>query len=203
MPIGFPFRIDTINCPYYFSEGGSSFLTDTNNVTVSGFIMTIASLNDRGYTIDSVAHSPIRYKVTGPVGNRIFKSEFFNAGFDQQLQTSGVMTDSVNLQVWFYEDSGAVELRYGPSLITDPSYFDPVNFVGYGQDLDTNFSGKIYVLNGNPAAPTVQAVNMVNGNQTTVFAGLSSFPPGGTVNRYPRKAVTGVCNVPAAEQVLV
>ncbi len=203
MPIGFPFRIDTINCSYYFSEGGASFLTDTANTTVSGFIMTSASLDDRGYSIDSVSHSPIRYKVTGPVGNRIFKSEFFNAGFDQQLQNYGVMTDSVNLQVWLYEDSDAVEMRYGPSLISDPTYFSPINFAGYGQDIDTNGNGKIYVLNGNPANPTLQTVALLNGNPATIFAGLSAFPPSGTVYRFSRKAGTGISNVPDAEQVVV
>lgn len=183
-PVGFAFNIDTIHCPYMFSSGGSSFATDTNVVTISAFLFTSASLDDRGYMTDSVAHSPIRYKLTGPAGHRIFKFEIANAGFDQQLLDMGVMTDSVSLQSWFYEDSGIVELRYGPSHITGTDYFTPFNFAGYARDVDSNGNGLFYALGGNPLSPIVQHVPLVGGNPSVAFSGLTSFPPSGTVYRF-------------------
>ena len=185
-PIGFPFTIDTFHCSNFYSEGANTTSTDTTSATFSGFILTDAGLDDRGGVGGgSVSHSPVRYEVTGSAGHQIFKFEVFNAGFDQQLVDSGFMSDSVDMQMWYYEDSGTVELRYGPSLITGTDYFNYSGTMsGFVQNLDSNGNGTTYLLGGIPANPTVQTVPLVSGNPTTTFDVLSSFPPSGTVYRF-------------------
>ncbi len=185
-PIGFPFTIDTFHCSNFYSEGANTTSTDTTSATFSGFILTDAGLDDRGSVGGgTVSLSPVRYEVTGSAGHQVFKFEVFNAGFDQQLVDSGFMSDSVDMQLWYYEDSGIVEIRYGPSLITGTDYFNFAGTMsGFVQNLDSNGDGTIYLLGGNPASPTVQAVPLVSGNPTTTVNVLSSFPPSGTVYRF-------------------
>ena len=196
-PVGFHFLIDTINCPDFIFNDNTVF-ADTGNF-VDGFIISDADFTDRG--IDSMikSKSPVRYKVTGPAKERIFKTEYFSAGFDLQFQQGLPLTDSVNFQVWFYEDSGTVEIRFGPSLVSVPDYFQAIgqDLSGYGQHVDTNGNGYLYVLKGNPAHPTMQTVHFVGGAPTTSFSGLDTWPPNGTVYRYTRKNPINLVQVPA------
>ncbi len=203
-PLGFPFKIDTINCPYFISEGGNVSVTDTATVTFSGFILTDASLDDRGYTTDTVSHSPVKYKLTGTAGHHIFMYEVSNAGFDQQLLDISKMTDSVNLQIWYYEDSGIVELRYGTSLVTGTDYFDPAGpIAGYLEDFVSG-NGTVYMLGGNPASPILQKVPISGGMPTIAYSGLSSFPPDGTVYRFtPNFAPLSIGQVFIPENIIV
>jgi len=204
-PIGFAFKIDTTSCPYFLCEGGSDFVTDTNMNAGSGFILTDATLDDRGYG-GSVSRSPVRYKISGPVGQRIFKAEVFNAGFDQEYIDSNTFNDSVNLQVWLYEDSNIVELRYGPSRVTGADYYSfGGNLAGYAKVINTN--GYMYILSGDPASPTVQTIQVISDNFNSNPVPLSSFPPSGTVYRFtpivPADTTTSVKDVFSVENVMV
>ncbi len=195
-PVGFHFLIDTINCPAFIFND-NSFFADSGNF-LDGFIISDADFTDRG--IDSLikSKSPVRYKVTGPPKERIFKAEYFNVGFDYQFQQGIPLTDSVNFQVWFYEDSGTVEIRFGPSLVSVSDYFQFIgnDVSGYVQHIDTNGNGYLYILKGNPAHPTMQTVHMVNGIPTTSFSGLDAWPPNGTVYKYTRKNPINLVQVP-------
>ena len=196
VPIGFPFQVDTIHCSYMFLQGGGNTSADTANVTASGFLLTDASLDDRAYTLGTTPLSPIRWVMSGTAPNRILKVETVNAGFDQQLVDSGFMKDSVNLQVWYYEDSGIVELRYGPSHITGTNYFHfPTTTAGYMKDLDTFGNGTFYALGGTPTNPVVQTVPFVAFNPSGVMLPLSGFPTSGQVYRFARIDRTSVPSV--------
>ncbi len=204
IPTGFPFMIDTIHCSYMFMQGGGTTATDTANVTASGFLLTDASLDDRGYTLGGTSLSPIRWVLSGTTPNRILKVEAFNCGFDQQLIDSGFMKDSVNLQVWYYEDSDIVELRYGPSLITGTDYFiAPTTIAGYMKDMDTFGNGTFYALGGNPNNPVVQTVPFAGGNPVGTFLPLSGFPQSGQVYRFARIDRTGVPSVFSSDNIKV
>jgi len=184
-PIGFPFMIDTFHCSSFISPGANDPATDSNSVITSGFIIEDGDLDDRGFVTDSFSLSPVRYKVTGPVGHQIFKFEVWNAGFDQQFSATGAMTDSFCFQYWYYQDSNVVELRYGPSRVTRTDYFALGKpFAGFGQNVDTGGNGTLYILGGNPNSPNVQTVPLVAGNPTTIFSPLNSFPTSGTVYRF-------------------
>jgi hypothetical protein len=181
----FPFHIGRSVCPAFISEGGSDVVTDTLNVGYSGFTLTDATLDDRGLVGDTVSRSPVRYMVSGATGHRIFKVEVANAGFDQEYLDSNTLNDSVNLQIWYYEDSNIVELRYGPSHITGTDYFAlGGNIVAFADSLDDNSNGNAYVLSGNPMTPTIQLITLTNGIPNTLPTPLSSFPASGTVYRF-------------------
>jgi Secretion system C-terminal sorting domain len=203
-PIGFPFQIDTMLCTNMFLSGGGSVVSDTANVPVSGFVLTDASLDDRAYTLGTTPLSPIRWVLSGTAPNRILKVETVNAGFDQQLIDSGFMKDSVNLQVWYYEDSDIVELRYGPSHITGTGYFLLANTIaGYIKDIDTNGNGTFYALGGVPTNPVVQTVPLAGGNPTGLMVPLSGFPASGQVYRFARIDRTGVPSVFTSDNIKV
>ena len=196
IPIGFHFLIDTFNCPNFFSWG-DVVLADTGNF-IDGFIISDATFIDRGSDSMLKSKSPVRYKVTGPAKQRIFKVEFFNAGFDQQLANGLPLSDSISFQVWFYEDSGNVEIRFGPSLVTGTDYFQFTgnDVTGYAQHMDTNGNGYLYTLKGDPAHPNMQTVHMVSGIPTTPIMGLNTWPPTGMVYKYARKNPINLVQVP-------
>jgi len=83
----------------------------------------------------------------GSSPNRIFKIEWGNIGF--QYDTLG--NDSVNFQVWFYENGGIIEYHYGPSSVKNPfSWNGETGAYVYLVDYDGN---NTYGLKGNPSAP--------------------------------------------------
>lgn len=160
--------------------------TDTIGVATA-FVPFGADLTDRAMTATPV--SPIRYQISGTAPNRIFKLEFFNAGFYEELMNYGTLDDSVNFQVWLYETTDIVEFRFGSSFINHASdYFDGVApYIGYAKNMDLS-SGtleKLYLLKGASAAPGIDSFTAIAPSMSSV----SSYPANGTVYRFVPKAV--------------
>jgi hypothetical protein len=63
--------------------------------------------------------SPLSYKIDGTTGNRIAKIEFKNCGSYEDFE----LTMSVNFQIWLYENTNIIELRYGENTITSAAIF--------------------------------------------------------------------------------
>jgi hypothetical protein len=192
MPIGFTFKINGQPTNQITIIGGDFLAPDTTGIQ-SGFGIISSIMRDRGTT---TSLSPIRYAITGAAGSRIFKLELFNAGFDEELFTYGTTNDSANLQVWLYETSNIVEIRYGGARISHfSSYFDKGLQLGFVKNLDKNMGTleKAYVLKGNPAAPTIDSISMTSTNTP----GLTAMPASGTVYRFSPKAgsSTGIVSV--------
>jgi hypothetical protein len=153
----------------------------TNGDTSTAFVPMDGDLRDRG---TMTPRSPIRYAVTGTAPSRIFKLEYFNAGFFED----SLNTDSVNFQLWLYETSNVVELRYGSSRLTPANlstYFTLASggpFVGFFKNIDFNSGtfGKLYHLTGLSTAPSVDSVVL----PTLPSSGLSGYPANGTVYRF-------------------
>lgn len=74
-----------------------------------------ADLISRG---TSVSTSPIRTQLSGPVGNRILKIEWVNAGFYSDASE----TDFVNFQIWIKEAGNVIESHIGPNSVNASSY---------------------------------------------------------------------------------
>jgi hypothetical protein len=156
--------------------------TDTTGV-VNGFMPLFALLADRGTGTDS-SHSPIRYTVSGTAPSRIFKVEYWNAGFADIVSGSLLGTDSVNFQVWAYETSDIIEFHYGDAKITDT---DMIFFMGKGpmvayfrhMDVADGEPEIAYMLKGDPAAPSIDSTTDMD---KTV--NLNSMPAKGTVYRF-------------------
>lgn len=163
--------------------------TDTTSL-FNGFCILDADLQDRG-KVDTFSKSSIRYRTDIVGGKKVVKVELFNAGFWREKDLHGTMDDSVNLQVWLYEGTNAIELRYGPSKISHTSdYFiygtavGPV--IGFVKDaglFSLNLS-KLYHLKGNPGSPSFDSCGTSINNVTST---LDAYPPSGTVYRFTPK----------------
>jgi len=196
LPLGFDFSVDTTVCHTPAIEGGSTFVTDTGKGTISGFYLTDANLIDRGF-LDSIpsTKSPIRYTISGAAGHQIFKLEIANAAFFNEILYPD-HNDSVNMQLWLYEDSKIVELRYGPSNVRHGYNYFPKDghpTVGYVRDIDYALNGTYYILNGNPSNPDIDTIYSTDGDYDHDPIGLSYFPPDGIVYRFTPIAL-GIAN---------
>jgi Secretion system C-terminal sorting domain len=88
------------------------------NSIVSGPMITAFSVGllDRGvYLAPHTPMSPILYQTKGLSGERVLTVEWRNAGIKSGVSDS----DHVNLQVWFYESTLQVEIRYGGGYVED------------------------------------------------------------------------------------
>jgi len=108
-------------------------------------------IQDRTYSTGA-STSPISYKTEGEVGSRILKLEVKNAGLEDAVDM-GFSEDAfyLNYQVWLYEGTNTIEIRYGQHNITD---------VDAATDGDGLIAGlleediKAYFVYGNAAAPS-------------------------------------------------
>lgn len=188
VPMGFTANIGGTSTNNFSiaTTGVFAIASDTSGV-VNAFIPFGADLIDRSLT--STPESPIRYLISGTTPNRIFKLEFFNAGFYEEYNIYGTNDDSVNFQVWVYETSNIVEFRYGSSKITNSSdYFDgAAPLIGYGKNLNlTTFTfDKIYTLSGNSSIPIIDSIT----SSSTSAPLMSNYPANGTVYRFIPKTV--------------
>jgi len=164
IPIGFDFPLfsDTIS-ELDFSSGLGAALAPPPGSGSTALIFTYdADLIDRGY-LDDVSESEIVYLVEGVPGSRIFKIEWQNAGFYNELDENQTSSSFVNLQLWLYETSGVIEIRFGPSAIEDNMLvFDFVSgpLIGIIDEFNealTEF-GTLYYLVGEPDAPGVEVM---------------------------------------------
>lgn len=119
--------------------------------------------------------SPISYKIDGAVGSRIAKIEFQNCGsFDDTT-----LAMFVNFQIWMYEGSNIIELRYGPSSVTNDNIFygtDSGAIIGLaGADVDDNLSNT-HLLTGLASSPTLSTDNS--------FVNVTGTPPANTIYRF-------------------
>lgn len=129
--------------------------------------------------------SPIRYTVSGSAGSRIFKMEIANAGFWDEWDIYSTNNDSVNFQIWYYETSNIVELRFGPSHIshvTDYFMLGSGPVIGFMKNIDasTGSIDNLYYLDGSAAAPVLDSTSSL----FSISGGLSSYPANGTVYRF-------------------
>ena len=116
VPIGFDFPLfgTTTTNTLYFNGLFGGYLV--GNESQSPVLAPYGSdLTDRGLGTDT-SQSPILYKVEGQAPNRIFKIEWQNAGFYNELIV-GINESFVNCQMWLYEFNGSIEYCYGPSNI--------------------------------------------------------------------------------------
>ncbi len=168
---------DEFDVPLGFTLSFFGIPTDT--ITIADYAIFQAGWIDVFYA-DLVArgagNSPISYKIDGSPGNQIFKIEWKNAGFFCEQDSLGTTNDFLNAQLWLYEQNNQIEMRIGPSSITQP---------GAAYCLETGALFGLFktgpppeetiYLTGDPAAPTVF---------TTFDAPITGTPEEGTVYRF-------------------
>lgn len=192
VPLGFTTKIGGI-ATSYFAIGNWCLAPATDT---QGFINTFlaygAQLRDRSMVSSGASLSPIRYVIDGISPNRIFKLEYFNAGFEKEYDNHITLNDSVNIQVWLYETSNIVELRYGTSNVTYPTeYFDFEKngpLIGFAKNYNPKITkwDKIYALCGTTSAPTIDSSLTMSEHPAL----LSNTPPNGTIYRFIPKTTS-------------
>lgn len=189
--IPFSFKMDGVTVPQIILAGGNLAVTDSG-ANSEVFVLMSASLVDRGIsTASKKSVSPIRYTVSGSVGNRVLKLEVFNAGFAGEWYNNSSTGDYVYLQLWLYEADNSFEYRYGSSQISDFSEYFPFGVLtGYMHNADMGMGdfGAFSILKGNPQAPTIDTFSEANPTM-----GLTSYPTQGRVYRFEPKT-TGIDN---------
>lgn len=172
---------------YSFGTGAEIFLL-TDDSEFKGMIPMDFDLIDRGY-IDDVSESELSVAIEGTPGDRIFKMEWKNAGFYDELDLTGTSESFVNFQIWVYESEPYVEFHYGPSNFKFPvETFSPWSkipmFTGIVSklDLETEEIG-VWIAQGAPENPELIFTDDIDLDNTDI-TGLSSYPADGTVYRF-------------------
>lgn len=199
IPIGFNFKffnktLTTIDISDY---GLGGLLADDNNADIVSFLVPYgADIIDRGYDLfqgsTNTSQSNISYKLEGTAGNRILKIEWNNAGFFNDLDDNNVSVDYVNFQLWLYEGSNTIEVRFGPNSVSQPELVfegGTGSWVGIISEYNANTNtlrGEAYILEGRASAPTMKAIT-----DPSEIATLNGVEPNGTIYRFER-TTTGI-----------
>ncbi len=201
IPLGFDFTLfdTTISTIYLDMTGLGSELAPTT--TYDGPAPNIfafgADIIDRGYDFDNEGAttgslSTISYLTEGTAGNRICKIEWKNVGFYGDLDANPTSSDYISFQLWLYEGTNKVEMRFGPSSIADynvalegetgpiigllPAY----NYTTYEQE------GDAFALTGDPSNPVLTK------SADIFLSQLSGVPADGAVYTFSREATSSI-----------
>lgn len=173
VPLGFNFQLYGKQSNTYTLYLGGQVLSpdDLSTATELSFVAAMfEDLCDRAYNPatdvegDPGGLSPITYTTTGTPGNRICKIQISNAAFFSELDLAANDTSNVNFQIWLYEGTNDIELRYG--IVNIQNQLDNLNngtdgfMAGLTNELDiANFtsSGGSNMLQGPSASPSVVA----------------------------------------------
>ena len=190
VPVGFDFELfGNIQDSLFFGDGlgGNLFMYPEE---VEGKPMLIPysdDLVDRGYH-SNIAQSDIAYVTEGTVGNRVFKLQWKNAGFYDEISELDSSYSFVNFQLWIYEEDNAIEMRYGTSDIVFPElvFFNGEGpIIGFIDSLQQagEFFKRFYYLEGSAELPILQTAP-AGVDIDTISTFLIGSPPEGIVYRF-------------------
>lgn len=170
IPLGFTFQFFNQSVSKINAYGNGYADLQNFNYAVNFFLCNLKSKGTVGNSL-----SPVSYRSEGSSGARIFKLEFKNAGLANSDQ------DFINVQLWLYEGSGRLEVRFGPMSVThNSSFVQPYN--GPLVSLENWSTNELYYLKGDPASPM-----MTNAENC-----LNAVPVNGTVYRFRNNALEPV-----------
>ncbi|UOQ72439.1 T9SS type A sorting domain-containing protein [Hymenobacter cellulosilyticus] len=151
-------------------------------------------LQDRGILAGGGSLSPISYSVSGPVGSRVGKIEWKNAGIAQSSPTPPNPSHFINCQLWLYEADGRLEIHFGPSLTTTTTFYNNLIMLKTYSDNATAVTPI-----GNPNAPNF----IVESCLTPCHGGISGNPASGVVYTFTPTLITAATSAQLAAQVNV
>lgn len=138
--------------------------------------------------VNATNQSTISHTTEGVVGERIFKMQWKDCGFYEEI-FDGVPTanNTISFQVWLYEGSNNIEVRFGPSMLPDSTsihdFGSPVCGIVEGYSSDSETFERFWHLSGNASTPT-----MVDSDISILTSysipGLDSDPAEGQVYRF-------------------
>lgn len=190
IPIGFDFYFanDALNTFYISSAFSPAIIVSSTNLTntISEIIPFGIGICDRNinyitFEPELGSASPISYQLTGNVGNRIFKLEYKNVGFENDIWVNDERaSDYANFQLWCYETSNIVEFRYGDS-----------HFEHFSDSFNDETGPLVCVLPfANINGPTQNGIILQGAadnpsvSYSTSVSYINGVPPNGTVYRF-------------------
>ena len=173
------------------TSGAIFFLGDSAFAGLGAFLIPYnLDLVDRAY-VDSLGGgqpnslSPISFQTTGLPGSRVLKVQYENAGFFEELDVLGTTADSINYQVWLYEGTNEMEIRFGSNSMRNDSlvYFGETGpamavIPNYNFTLDSLF-GDFFYVTGDSTSPT-----LVRSTSLDTVGYLNGTPVNGAVFRF-------------------
>lgn len=151
-------------------------------------------LIDGGYFSKTASDSPIRYRVTGSPGSRVFWLQWGNAAF---FNEDVPHTMRINFQMRLYEGSNQIDFHYGPRTTLGAIIQDYNGIViGMGRNFNstTYTFDPFWVFSGDPQNP--QVLSYLDYDSFANGTHLVSTPADGTIYRF----VTGSVNVDVIEE---
>lgn len=164
------------------------------NDTASLIIVYGADLVDRAYKLwtrkQASSISPITVQPKLDVGGRIWILEWKNAGFFNELDELGSATSAINFQLWIYEKTKNLELKFGtstPNALPNPSLLfngksGPMIALVKGYNFQTDTYKDLWYLRGAANNPTPQVLR--NGKLQEFNETLDSHPVSNQVYRF-------------------
>ena len=190
VPIGFDFKFygETHDKIYFAGLGGIlSFHNATLQDTIDLLIPYIDDIIDIENG-DASMQSTISYLTEEVAGQRIFKIQWKDVGFFNEIDSLGTINNTVSFQLWLYETSNNIEFRYGVSNIATPATLhdygeNPVFGVIDDFILNDNGNYDFWYLSGNSTDPSVSLADTTTFNNGN-FVPLSTHPADGQVYRF-------------------
>ena len=146
--------------------------------------------------------SELRHSLEGTAPDRVFKLEYHNLGFYNEVYADSVpdSLQRVNLQVWLHEQ-GTIAFHYGPNNVTDVTLVqDDLQATGglFGNvDLNT-YEGIIFAAEGEPNDPAFLAYGDFASWAFGAQGWGNAWPADGTQYIFNPVAVASVAGEPAA-----
>jgi hypothetical protein len=206
IPLGFMFNLlgDSTNTLHFDDNDMNTgtdlqFSTTTLGPNPFNVLTMIIDLEDRNTYVPTQV-STVGYKTDVVGGKKITKIEWRNAG----LYDDSLHVDSMNAQLWLYEENDAIEYRIGKSsrntitaLLKDPSIYGLKGAIfGFFKRVDPStftLENFYFASNLNPATMDSADANTLFNNPAVV--GTDSFPNSNTLLRWAPATPNGVNSV--------
>lgn len=200
--ITFPFSFEYFGVntnQFYGSEGLGADLYGSIGGITSALLPVLCDVIDLGYMTED-PQSTIAYQIEGAEGSRILKVQWKNVGFYEDVTENDIPTNDMNFQVWFYEGSHRIEIRFGSSNISSPMEVFGNSGPGIMLIRTVNFDTEVitpsYYLTGNPASPTM---SLTTDFTTIISSHLDAMPANGQTYIFT-PTTTGPVSIDEMEQ---
>ncbi len=175
---GLDFNFGGITTYYFQTFGNLRIDNDSSAVIVDGIFADLDPIDD---------NTSISYRIEGESESLIIKVQWKNVAI-----ANGDPNNFVNFQIWVYQYSGVIELRYGPQSDNNATGFTtdngPYAGIFYSPDTFTSMYEKLW-LSGQP--DNLQE----DGSPNFYFERLLGIPAEGAILRFtPTGISTGVGN---------
>ena len=200
IPIGFDFEFfgqTTDHLNLGLGTGGI-LTTDQDASGIDGIVVYGSDIIDIGYG-DTTSISTISYTVLGDFPSRIFVMDWHNVGFYSEVTGPGTSGNRTNFQLWLYEGTYDIEIRFGSNSIKTPELIHDFGqpFIGFIENLNDLYEtvGAIYFLTGESETATVGMIDDFEDIYFTEF--LMNEPQNGIVYHFD----SGLVNVDETKEL--